>query len=437
MLLIYSSKASVRLDYVLQFLDEQVFDKPARITYDKDEFEKEKGPKLNYSEVHFEDPGFHIQPVPLLFETGIRHQIFDCNEKNGYKYFFSTKDDFGFDVFASIFFLLSRYEEYLPVELDSLGRYPHQASVAYKYGFLHQPLVNIWMEEFRKELGKKYPEFGIKWKDFNVQLSYDIDMAYSFKEKGFVRNAGSFLRSLSTWNWQEISIQYEVLRGERKDPFDCFEWLDALHLYCRVKPLYFFLVAAERGLYDKNVPTSSQVFNQLIEYCAAQYPIGVHPSWQSGDRSGLIREEKEWLEVVADQQIIKSRQHYIRLSLPKTYRQLIETGITEDYSMGYGSLNGFRASVASSFLWYDLMEEKTTNLRVHPFCFMDTTAYYHQKLKPQEAYGELMGYYNLVKKHRGLFISIWHNTLLGSHPDFKGWPELYELFMKETVYWGA
>ena len=48
-----------------------------------------------------------------------------------------------------------------------------------------------------------------------------------------------------------------------------------------------------------------------------------------------------------------------------------------------------------------------------------------------------MKYYETVKKHRGLFIGIWHNHLLGSDAQFKGWPELYELFMKETVYWGA
>jgi hypothetical protein len=28
--------------------------------------------------------------------------------------------------------------------------------------------------------------------------------------------------------------------------------------------------------------------------------VGIHPSWQSGDDPRLLKEEKEWLEVVAE-----------------------------------------------------------------------------------------------------------------------------------------
>ena len=53
------------------------------------------------------------------------------------------------------FFLLSRYEEYLPHSKDQYGLYAHENSIAYKEGFLHQPLINIWLEDFRKLLEKK------------------------------------------------------------------------------------------------------------------------------------------------------------------------------------------------------------------------------------------------------------------------------------------
>ena len=29
-----------------------------------------------------------------------------------------------------------------------------------------------------------------------------------------------------------------------QDPFDVYEWLDSLHLYCRMRPYYFILAAA-------------------------------------------------------------------------------------------------------------------------------------------------------------------------------------------------
>jgi hypothetical protein len=140
---------------------------------------------------------------------------------------------------------------------------------------------------------------------------------------------------------------------------------------------------------------------------------------------------------MTDTKIISSRQHFIRFTLPQTYRQLIDAGIQKDFSMGYGSVNGFRASVCSSFYWYDLERERTTSLLLYPFCFMDANSFYEQQYSPQKAYAELIHYYELIKRLKGILITIWHNSILGTGQQFKGWPEMFELFMKETVYWDA
>jgi hypothetical protein len=105
--------------------------------------------------------------------------------------------------------------------------------------------------------------------------------------------------------------------------------------------------------------------------------------------------------------------------------------------MGYGTTNGFRASVAASFYWFDLEKNETTPLQLYPFCFMDANAFYEQKLSAMQAYEELRRYYTSIKKVNGLMITIWHNTFLGTDINFKGWREVYELFMKEDVYWDA
>src|SRR5690606_37520211 len=122
--------------------------------------------------------------------------------------------------------------------------------------------------------------------------------------------------------------------------------------------------------------------------------------------------------------ITDSRQHYIRFTLPATYRKLLQVGIKKDFSMGYGSINGFRASIASSFNWYDLEQETPTGLLIYPFCFMDANAFYQQQLTPQQASTEMMHYYQVIKTVRGLMITIWHNHFLGADKDFKGWREV-------------
>lgn len=436
-MLFYSREHPPRLLYIVDFISKQLFDVPLTLTTDTDVFRAWTGPKFNYSPEAFSEAEFYLKPVDLLFETGIRVQAISCFELNFHKAFFATKGDLPFDILAATFYLLSRYEEYLPHEKDEYGRYSHRESLAYREGFLKQPLVNIWLDQFRTALQRKFPELALKPQQFTCQVTYDIDMAYAYREKGWLLNTGGLLRDLLKGKLKAVGDRWDVLQGKKKDPNDCFEWLDALHLYCRVKPLFFFLVARARKGVDKNSPLSSKIFRELIEYYARIYKIGLHPSWQSGDDPSLLKEEAEWLEVVSETPITISRQHFIRMTLPQTYSRLMEAGIRKDYSMGYGTINGFRASVAASFPWYDLQEERSTPLIVYPYCFMDANAYYEQHLEPGQAYTELMDFYHTVKKYRGLFITVWHNNLLGTAPEFKGWREMFELFMRENVYWDA
>lgn len=433
----YSLSNSYRLQYIVNFFSQQLFDHPIRITTDKREYLNYPGAKLNYSSLDLSDNEVSIVPVPLLFEVGIRPQEISCFEINFHKAFFETPGSLHFDIFAASFYLLSRYEEYLPHEKDEFGRYAHSNSLAYREGFLHQPLINVWLQEFRSALTAKFRGLKFKGTQFANVITYDVDIAYSYLNKGFFRNIGGIFRSLWKGEWSAALERWQVLAGKKKDPFDCYEWLDALHLYCRLKPYFFFLVARNNSKYDKNVSTSSKRFQELVEYYASTCNIGIHPSWQSGDDKTLLKEEVEWLEAVSDTQVQASRQHYIRFTLPETYRQLLSEGIRKEFSMGYGSINGFRASVCSSFKWYDLENEQATSLIVYPFCFMDANSYYEEKHTPQQAYDELMRMYNTVKKVNGTMITIWHNHLLGKDRQTREWSEMFEIFMKETVYWDA
>ena len=437
MLLFYSHTLTNRLQYTVDFFSRELFNEPIRITTDAEEFKAFNGPRLNYSENDFSEEEFYIKPHGLLFQTGIKTQEIDCFELNFQKAFFATKGDHPFDIFSAVFYLISRYEEYLPHDKDEYGRFSYMSSLAFKEDFLSEPLVNIWLEVFRKGLQKKFPDILFRRQTFRCMITYDIDMAYSYKHKGILRNAVGFMRSFFTGKWGSFRERWQVLAGKKKDPFDCFEWLDALHLYCRLQPYYFFLVAGKPGKYDKNISTEVAPFRKLIEYYSQNYKTGIHPSWQSGDDLNLLREEIEWMEVVTEEPVKRSRQHYIRMHLPDTYQQLIDLGIKQEYSMGYGSINGFRASVASSYLWYDLGREESTGLWVYPFCFMDANALYEQKQSPSQTYQELMGYYSRVKRYNGVFVSIWHNSILGTAKEFEGWASMFELFMRENVYWDA
>lgn len=439
-MLIYCSEPSPRLQYVIDFISEEILLQQAAITQDAEVFRHYDGIRINYSKQHFDHVEYMILPHGLLRETGVARQTIEMIRWQQLPAFFATPGpQINFDLFAALFYLLSRYEEYLPHEKDEFGRFSHKASLAYQQDFLDRPLINEWMELWKQELLIQFPNAVFRRKNYRFIPTYDIDMLYSFRGKPLWRNFGGAVRSVVQGKFQEAVLRWKVLRGKAKDPYDAYEWLDALHLYCRVKPIYFFLVAQKQTGLDKNIPTAFKPFQEMINYYASVYKIGLHPSWQSSMEEGnrILREEKEWLEVIADLEMEKSRQHFIKFSLPDGYQRLLDVGIKQDYSMGYGTINGFRASVASSFNWYNLETNTSTGLRVYPFCFMDANAFFEQRLTPQQGYTELMKYYAAVKKVKGCFITIWHNNFLGTAPQFRGWRELYEIFMREDAYWDA
>jgi len=436
-MLIYCTSVSARLEYIARFISGELLEAShaatLTITTDRTRFENCLNIRINYSNEIF--PGHHIRIVPhgLLEEKGIKPQQVDCIEINGSKAFFKAEGDLGFDLFAAAFYLLSRYEEYLPAPLDLYGRFDHKSSVAYREQFLDQPLVNYWINQLRKLVAAKYPEAALKNPAFVFLPTYDIDEAWAFKHKQWWRSAGAALKDLFAGRWKRFQLRRSVLNNQAPDPFEAYAWMDDLHRPYAVQPIYFFLLAAKNARYDRNNLPEEIKMQTLVKHHAQLYATGIHPSWQSGDRTALLQTEKETLEKISQVKITRSRQHFIRFLLPQTYRLLIDAGIREDYSMGYGSINGFRASVASAFYWYDLERETATNLKLYPFCFMEANAYYEQRLTPAEALEEMRHYLAVTKACGGILCTIWHNTFLGTEEKFRGWRDVYQQFFLEAV----
>jgi hypothetical protein len=430
MLTIYSEHTSPRLDYISNVLLKEQLGIDFTITQNVSELNGNF--ILNYSSQQLTINAFQIIPHGLLFENNIREQEIDVFRFNSFindnkkiiSFFESPSSDFPFDIFSAAFYLLSRYEEYLPYEKDSYGRFSHKQSLAYQNDFLEMPLVNIWIQEFKKALSLQFENLKYNQPEFKTILSYDIDIAWSYKNKGLLRNIGGFLKNFDL-------ERLKVMLGLKKDPFDAFEFMDDLHKNVNAEIIYFFLVAQSISKYDKNISPENLQMKELIHSTSSKYKVGLHPSWKSNNYQTILNNEKQALENISGKNIFDSRQHYIQFRLPETYEHLINAGIQNDYSMGYGSINGFRASFAGSFYWYNLKEESTTSLRLFPFCFMDANSFYEQYQDAKTTSIELMHYKTECQKVNGLFISIFHNNFLGTDKQFAGWAAIYAEFISQ------
>ena len=428
-MLIYTLAVSLRFQYTIGFI-ESVIGQQIFITTNKEEYLANDEPiKINYSFKPIADKEYHILPHILLFHEKIYPISITVAECRNNPCFFSNQDDsHGFDVFAAIFYLITRYEEYLPHQKDSYGRYPHIDSLAYKNNFLTVPLINIWIKDLLTQLST----FDFQLSTFNYIPTYDIDIAYAYNHQPLIKNVGGFFKDLIKGDVEKVIERANVYSGTQQDPFDVYSWFDDLHKQYNLSPIYFFLLANKKGIYDKNITSSSHAMHHLVKRHADKYTVGIHPSWQSGDSKKLLTEEIETLKKITKNDCTLSRQHYIRLTLPETYSNLIDNGIKEDYSMGYGSINGFRASVALPFYWYDLERDEITNLRIHPYCYMEANSFFEQHLSAAEAAEELQHYHDAVKAIGGQLITIFHNHFLTNQPQWKPWKEMYEAFLKRN-----
>ncbi|HEY6062143.1 MAG TPA: polysaccharide deacetylase family protein [Chitinophagaceae bacterium] len=445
-MIVFSTTITPRLRYITDFIGKETGETAFLLTNNIADFKSSGDNKINYSHERITANECWLCPHALLFEKEIKQQKTECFEINNNKAFFKTEGDFPFDIFAASFYLLTRYEEYLPHRKDKYGRYAHENSLAFKENFLHLPLINIWLQYFKEKLKQKFPSFTIHHSPFTILPTYDIDEGFCYKHKSWWKTWGGYCRSVMKGNFLEVKERRNVLMDIRDDPYDSFFVIKDLHKkYPCPDATIFFLVAEKNSRYDKNISPLNREWQERIRSFFEKEPegakisqpclyAGLHPSWQSGDKPELIKKEKDILQYEIGVEVHCSRQHFIRFNLPQTFRQLLNAGIHSDYSMGYGSINGFRASVASSFYWYDLEREEKTNLQLYPFCYMDANSFFEQKYTPQQARDEMLQYFNIVKSVDGLMITIWHNTFLGTHRRFAGWREVYEEFLGKIYY---
>ena len=429
-MLIYCSNITSRVLYI----GETLFHGNGVFTDSRENFLAFDGAKINYSEERFCEDALWIVPHGLLSEKTIQAQSIDCFVWDGWKVFFSSPGDIPFDIFAASFYRLSRYEEYLPHELDEYGRYAHTNSVAYKEGFLHLPLVNLWLLSLQKILNNKFPNssFTLHHSPFTFVPTYDVDIAFGYLHQPLLKNVFGFYRDFLQGKFEQIAERANVYSGRKKDPFDVFDWLDELHRKHQLSPVYFYLLAEKRKGVDKNIDAHSKGMRALMQHHAANYATGIHPSWQSGDSDEVLKTEMNILSFITQKKVNRSRQHYLRMKIPTTYRRLISVGIKDEYSMAYGTANGFRASYALPFKWYDLERETVTELTVHSFCYMDSTAVFQLRETEEEALKELQRYFDIIKSVGGEMIILMHNDFLTEQPEWVEWRKMYQRFLEKN-----
>ncbi len=424
-MIVYSDIITRRLTYTLDLLIQEILGIDYRLTVDANENFTNGEPVINYSGLQINN-ALKINPHGLLFEEDIKVQdIEPVKDWDGCPVFFETPDGhIPFDLFAASFFLVSRYEEYLPFVPDRHGRFSATSSVAYKLNIHKLPLVNLWVKKLGEKLKAFFPGLILKPLSFNYLPTIDIDNPWKFLNKPVLRRNLGMIRDVFHLDLNNASCRYKVLRGKLTDPFDTYDEWEMLHGDMAGQVIVFVL-SSSATCFDMAINPNNSDWQKLIKKLSEKHNIGMHPSYNTNRDEKRLPEEKKFLESLCGISITRSRQHFLRLNMPGTYRKLIKAGIREDYSMGYHDLAGFRAGIAHPFRFFDLEKNKTGDLLIYPFAVMDRALKDYMQLNTFNAFEEICEIINQLRMSGGIFISVWHNESLGDNGEWKGWKSLY------------
>ena len=421
----YAPHISNRLNFVLDLVLFRMLGLNYSILDDTKKLAGLNEPVINYSSEDIAG-SFRIIPHNLLAESGIRElKIQRPGIFENFPVFFETEDkNIPFDIFSAIFYLVSRYEEYLPFRADRHNRFPAAASLAHKYNFLHIPLVNVWVKYLGERLMYRYPGLKIKPMAFKFLPTIDIDQAWAFKNKPVLNNLAGLCKDLINADFRKINLRMQILRGITEDPYYTIHEWDNIHSGLPDK-LKVFILAGKESEFDMIVSPQNSEWQKMVKILAGRYETGLHPSYLTDKDDFLIEEEKKLLELLSGQPVYISRQHFLKIRFPRTYKNLIKNGIREDYSMAYPDQAGFRASIAFPFPFYDLENDICTQLIIYPPALMDRTLKDYMQLNPYQAIEVTGNMIQSVKETGGLFMSVWHNDSLGDYGEWNGWREVY------------
>ncbi len=434
MLLILTSSVTARLEYICSLLLQDMLGIEYDLTTSRDAWDGHAGPKLCYMKEPAGDALF-IEAAGLLFETVVFPHELKCGQREGIPVLFESADpgaSLGFDPLAASFYVVSRYEEYHRSKKDKFGRFIVSESIAWQGKFLEIPVVHYWASFLGEAIRARFPDLKTARGSFSFVPTIDIDHAFAYRARSLARTAGSIGRSLVKGHFGELGRRLKVMSGSARDPFDNYDFIRSVHDRFALKPLCFILFA-DYGGNDNQVSLSNREFRELVKDLDRYCTVGIHPSLSSGRHPERLESEIRGLSELLGREVTISRQHFLKISFPRTYNSLVRLGVTDDYSMGYASHPGFRAGLAIPFRFFDLSRNEMTGLTVHPVAVMDVTLRDYNRLTARQGFETILGVIRKVRSVNGTFISLWHNESLSDTGHWQGWRGIYEEMLQEAA----
>lgn len=289
--------------------------------------------------------------------------------------------------------LFLRTEEYENGDRDQWDNWEHAYAENYKKGRLWIPECDIWMHEQRKRLSREGTTLVSLWPKgykFAVCLTHDVD--YIGETFTLGQRKRELLRSLKARDLFPRSKMMGSVKGLAKmflrpstrapSTARTLETCYQIEKEFGVSASYFFTVLPRSHtskydcLYDVQdkchfLGQDCRVKDVMALLCQDGHDVGLHGSYFSAVKSGLLAEQKATLERAIQAPVNTTRQHWLHLHLPLTLQLQEQAGFLADTTLGYNRNIGFRAGTSLPFFAYDGQLKRQMNLVEVPLVIQD------------------------------------------------------------------
>ncbi len=323
------------------------------------------------------------------------------------------------DLIASTYFLISRYEEMVRYDIrDAHKRFPGRESTLYKAGVIDKPIIEEWGVALRNLMRINGIDIAEPQKRIRkVYLTHDVDrLAHYRNMRGML---GGILRGLKRPSEGNNALR-SFFGSISYDPWYTFPFIYRLDKNLESKIgkenceiVTFFRTGVSTMKQDKpRINIHHPDYRNLVKLTKRKsIKIGLHSSYEAGCFPELIEDEKRKLEKITKQDCIFNRNHYLNNREPKDFTHLINYGFTDEFSMGYADIAGFRLGTCRSVQWINPENKELTQLRLHPLTIMDVSLSdkRYMYMNAHDAYQYCEHLIQTVELYNGELSLLWHN----------------------------
>jgi len=323
-----------------------------------------------------------------------------------------TEDDLtiGLDIFASTFFMLTRWEESI-YGRDEKGDCNENLLFGVVHGICKRPVVN----EYEFFLRGILSQWGVQMKqrEYKVVLTHDVDGLITPTWSGIIRG---LLFSMKTGSQQRLTWKQKV--AYRRVFPNAYSQVDIYVKLCEqynIPEWFFFKVCAPHeteATYSYDDMRVKDVVEKLNHLNTHQIRLGFHPSQSTINNYEQWESECHRIKELLGGEPLVGRNHHLLYNL-QMLRWWEESFFTEgcfDISnCVFHRHQGFRSGMVVDYPIFDYYERRQMQLMEHPNSIMDTAIRYSVEKKGTEQIdSELREIISMVKRFKGELILTWH-----------------------------